>query len=516
MQRSSLFASHWLIIGLVHEAVLFISEITNFPFSIRWSEGSRQYYAWLFYKRDFWEAKVELPLIDLSQHLLLGIPNFIVGLPIWGHRLWHVVLWIVISTLSMVLLARRFKNTTGIKKFIFVSWAFLFIYQGPVLYNLLVIVGLMFWGYDNENFRKSTLIVIIASIWAGISRVTWIPMPGTLAAFLYFLETPVIKNNKVSLWKYLQIPFFWFFSGITVGFFALSSYFFLAGFEGSFFSYLPDQQLLWYRLLPNPTYRPGIILGILIVSLPVIILILKGMQTWKSRWHTVRLLGLGSLLLVFFAGGLLASTKIGSSANIHHLDGFMILLLTIASYLYFGGFKTEEGRKWRVIPSRPLAILILVIPVIYIMNSNWGVRSVSLEQGEEDLNQIRVLVQEVADQGEDVLFIAERHLLSFGLIQDVPALLEYEKVMLMEMAMAENDAYLTSFHSDIEELSYGMIVSDILSGVRLKREGRDSLAEENNVWFTLVAQPILCYYEPILTLANAGVELLIPREEPVC
>ena len=49
-------------------------------------------------------------------------------------------------------------------------------------------VILVLWGFDATHFWRNLVLVLVASLWAGISRVNWLPVPGMLAAALYLLE----------------------------------------------------------------------------------------------------------------------------------------------------------------------------------------------------------------------------------------------------------------------------------------------------------------------------------------
>ena len=67
-----------------------------------------------------------------------------------------------------------------------VAWAFCYLLIGPVYYHLLVAALLVLWGYDRRHPWRTTLVVLLASIWAGISRINWFPVPGMLAADALF------------------------------------------------------------------------------------------------------------------------------------------------------------------------------------------------------------------------------------------------------------------------------------------------------------------------------------------
>ena len=78
---------------------------------------------------------------------------------------------------------------------------------------------------------------------------------------------------------------------------------------------ISDQPLLWYRLLPNATYKPGILLGLAIAVLPLVITLVY--LSAARRWvlNTWQKLGLILPLLAFLAVGLIVSVKIGGGAT---------------------------------------------------------------------------------------------------------------------------------------------------------------------------------------------------------
>ena len=77
------------------------------------------------------------------------------------------------------------------------GWLFLFLLRVGVYYHLEVMVILPLLFIDMKKPRQSLLIVIIASLWAGISRVNWFPMPALLAIALYLLETPLTSTVAI-------------------------------------------------------------------------------------------------------------------------------------------------------------------------------------------------------------------------------------------------------------------------------------------------------------------------------
>jgi hypothetical protein len=101
---------------------------------------------------------------------------------------------------------------------------------------------------------------------------------------------------------------------------------------------------------------------------------------------------------------------------------------------------------------------------------------------------------EQAGQKGPVLFINERHLLTFHQI-NLPLVPEYEAVTLMEMAMSNNQPYLQRFYGDLKNHRFAAIVAG-KQNVGIKEEG--AFAEESNTWNTLVSPYIQCYYEPVV------------------
>jgi len=110
---------------------------------------------------------------------------------------------------------------------------------------------------------------------------------------------------------------------------------------------------------------------------------------------------------------------------------------------------------------------------------------------------------------EDIIFISQRHLLHFDDQVDVPLIPEYEKVFFMEMTMSRNPAYLNNFYADLQSQRFAAIVSDQV--VERYKDRDESWSEEHNVWAQYVSRPLLCYYQPRLTLRVVHAQILFPR-----
>jgi hypothetical protein len=127
------------------------------------------------------------------------------------------------------------------------------------------------------------------------------------------------------------------------------------------------------------------------------------------------------------------------------------------------------------------------------------------------VQEIIQTAEQLAQEGEEVLFIAERHLLTFGTVRGVSLVPDYERVFLMEMAMSNNEKYLNTFHSDLQNHRFGLIVS---APQFIQYQGRDHIfGEENDAWVRHVSEPVLCYYQPTLTYLDLGVQLFTPQPD---
>ena len=418
------------------------------------------------------------------------------------------MLWISTTTLSGYLLARRVgvRRTGALAALI--AFGVLYLFQGPVYYHLLVMVILILWLFNSSKPWQSTLVVLLASGWAGISRINWYPVPALLGVVIYLLETP--KGHK-KLAEYLKWPVIWTFLGVAAAFLAQLAYISWSEQPGEQFSSSLTSDLLWYRLLPNPTYPMGVLLAVFMVTFPALILV------WVRRTQLIeslswpRYLGLTAICMVLFAGGLVVSVKIGGGSNLHNLDAYLVILGVIAAYLYFDKVRLETGMPLEELPNRPYLLPIFIaIPLIFTINQGSPLHLPNQASSDESLRVVREVSERSIATDRPILFISQRHLLTFDIVHDVGLVPDYETVFLMEMAMAGNEPYLTRFHEDLIAHSFGWIVVDPLT---TSLQGRaHSFGEENDAWVREVSLPILCYYEVMETFSDTRVQILIPRE----
>jgi hypothetical protein len=522
-----------LVYGTVYKLASFIPDVSTYPFSLAWSEISRYYYASLFFARQLYGSPLPLSVLHPTRYLMQSLPFVLSDSPLWLHRLWQVLLWLSTSALAAWLLCWRLRKIRGQEPSIkdqltglaLVLFAFLFFFQGPVYYHLLFMVILVLWGYDSRRPWKTIAVVLLASLWAGLSRINWLPVPGMLAAALYLLETPLTHltgkgASLLAFLSYVHPPALWVILGTAAGYLSQEAYKLFSGNPPEVFGSSFSSDLLWYRLLPNPTYPLGILPSALLVSLPLLLLAgLKLWHTWRDL-HPLRLLGLASILTMLFIGGVVVSVKIGGGSNLHNLDAYLVLLLVICGVIYFGALRFDRhqtSHTWAQLPAwlEPLLLALTVaIPIGYALSIGGPLPQRNPTVAGLALQAVAQAVEYSNQQGKEVLFISQRHLLTFDMLGDTTTLLvdNYELVFLMEMAMAGNRPYLDAFQSDLQHQRFGLIVSGPLT---TNLQGRlHSFGEENDAWVKEISIPILCYYEPVLKQKDPALMLLVPRTNP--
>jgi hypothetical protein len=511
-----LFAASLMLAAVVYKVVVYLPEITNFPLTLGWSEASRYYYASLYFSKQIYGISIPPTVLHPSRYLMQAAPFLIPDSPLWLHRLWQILLWLGVTFASSALLTRRLAINDALKSWIFLAWSFLFLLIGPVYYHLQVVVIITLLGYDRNRFWKTSAAILVASIWAGISRINWFPMPGMLAATIYFLEEPTAGR---AFWRYLFRPVLWVAAGTLAAFASQSVYAVISGNPVEQFTSSFSSDLLWYRLLPNPTYPLGVLPALLLVTFPLVWAIYASLKSHWRDWHPLRVAGIAAFLLVLLGGGLVVSTKIGGGSNLHNLDAYLTLLLVVSAWVYFVRAVPESIGTGAPPPGQPavrlhpIALLfILLVPVYFTIFLGPVTPPADQSRLGRALDAINSAAAAAREKGSEVLLISERQLITFDTLQDVPLVPDYEKVFLMEMAMAGNPAYLGQLYQDLKEQRYDLIVSEPLA-VRYKGSGK-SFGEENDAWVKNVAEPILCYYEPFRTFRELKIQLLKPRNLP--
>ena len=107
------------------------------------------------------------------------------------------------------------------------------------------------------------------------------------------------------------------------------------------------------------------------------------------------------------------------------------------------------------------------------------------------------------------MFLDQRQLLTFDYVDDVPMVLEYEKKVMMNAALAENRAYFEKYYDDLKSKRFSLIISEPLN-IKMQ-ENQIFFSQENNAWVQWVTIPTACYYKPIYISSKFNIELLAPR-----
>jgi hypothetical protein len=225
--------------------------------------------------------------------------------------------------------------------------------------------------------------------------------------------------------------------------------------------------------------------------------------------HPLRWLGIGAILLTLFIGGVIVSTKIGGGSNLHNLDAYLVILLIAGSYAVFGSIQADYRQQGSPqIHSRIIVAALVLIPVIFAIQIGGYRSQPTKKETQEALAKIQSWIKEEVSEGGEILFISERQLLTFKNIPGVPLVDKFEKVYLMEMAMAGDQAYLNDYYKDIGQQRYSLIITDPMKDVLKGAEF--SFGEENDVWVKRVIRPTLDQYQRRELFKGFGIEVLEP------
>jgi len=422
---------------------------------------------------------------------------------------------------------------------------------------------IILWGYNNTSVKNITLrkgftwgSILLASAWAGISRINWFPVPGLLAATIFLLETPLNNSTGISmkertkpilltLIQYSFLPLSYFLVGTVTAFTSQAIYISLSGNQLKQFSSSFSSDLIWHRLLPNSTYPPGILPATIIVSMPLLLIIfVKLIQIMDDKsnhksFHPVRVLGMVLILAVLLIGGLIVSVKIGGGSNLHNLDAYFITLITFSIYFFFNKtipdarivdsvmtknkiveWLNQKINKSSKEPNKRIesqnniirftvGLLIIITTIFTISTGSKATKLPTINEIKNSLDTIKEFSYYATQNGEEVLFISNRHLITFNYLENVPLVPEYERVFLMEMAMAKNEEYLQMFHDDLANHRFAIIISEPLT--KKYKETDSAFSAENNAWIQEISKYILCYYSPYKTFRQTQIQVLKPN-----
>lgn len=519
------FWLRWALGTMLAVTILTISErfllISDNPFPLSWSEGNRLWDYSLYFLRDRYDIVGEFQYptyLTPGRHGLWGLPFlFFPSISILGMRIWDGILWTIpYFLLGGALFLRRKLQIPVHWKLLLLLWTWLFLSQGPIYAPLILAAAFLLWGYDREKPRQTLLVTFLASLYAGLSRWTWMIAPATWSVILVILD----EEPSMPLVDRLKRP-------LTAG---------IAGLLGAAASVLimdlafprPDaiystsisQPLLWERLWSSPTNPTGIVPGLVYAIGPLLAFLIWAILSGYLRWDQVQIGALLAAFLGFLGIGLVASVKIGGGSNLHNLDMLLVTLVILVGIVVI--------KKW--IPDTfPVYLwgiftLIWFMPILNLSftsqsieppswdlsRTGYSLEAPTAQDAVEALATVRAVVQGAAKEGE-VLFIDQRQLLTFGEITGVPLVMEYELKHVMNQAMGHNEAFFEAFRKDIKNQRFSLIVSDPLAIVYQGSE--EPFGEENDAWVGEVSVPILESYEPVEQLNKVLVWLLVPKVE---
>lgn len=494
--------------SVVQLVLFYLTQVTDYPFAMGWSETSRYYFPSLFLSEKVYGQKFAWPVLHPTLHLLLA-PPYLFTAPLWFHRFWQVAIRFVLIGLMVPPLSKRISIENRSLRWIVGLWMFLFLFMGPIYLHLTVPVIIVLWGFSTHDERRTWVAVLLASVWAGWSRVNWYPVPGMIAAVLYLLEEPIDGKR---LWNYLIKPLLWFVLGTIIAFVSQRIYIALSGIDSTLFYSSLSSDLLWDRLWPNASYSLGLIPAVLLASLPMWLVMYWVLRVEKKEtWHPVRLLLIFAVLFVLLVGGLLVSLKIGGGVDLHNFDAYFCVLLIVFAYLVFARYRLEDGELApKVILPWVLVLAIIIMPAWSYLQSNIAFKTYDPKETRAVLQSLQSYVDDVNARGGQILFITQRQLISMHMLKNVTLVPDYEREDLMEMAMSNNTKYLGKFRTDMESQRFALIVVDPLNFNVISRNR--SFADENNVWVRRVMKQILCNYRQEAIFAEDEIALYVPQE----
>ena len=531
--------------------------VNDHPFSLGWSEGNRLWDYSILFGRDRYDypADRQIPVLLEFGRQLVGAPPFLIPeISIRLERLW-VGLALIIPYILLGFAAFRMVSKEKKLWLIATLWTFLFLKQGPINPSLVWVAALVALAW-RARMRYAIPLVLGATFYAALSRFTWLFAPGVWIVMLEFASASFAdRDSAATAWKRsitlgstgllgalvfpkliaMAFPQVVAVIPATAATGASANSASSPAFLDLILQQISDQPLLWYRLLPNATYGKGILLALFLAVAPTLVVLLFLVS--KSLWRLTPMqkLSLVLPLLAFLVVGLVISTKIGGGGDLHNMDMFLI-------GLFFAGVIAWQkgGEDWllnaEVLPPIMKVVIVLLVaitpmtplmemrPFTFVEDASWlqtltdSPNEAALEMlpRQETVDLALQFIQQEVDQSKargEVLFIDQRQLLTFGYITDVPFVPEYEKKALMNNALSSDSAYFNDLYSDLEARRFSLIISEPL---RTPIKGSEyQFGEENNAWVKWVASPILCYYEPLETIKEVHVQLLVPKTEPV-
>lgn len=504
----------WLGISVLLSASIFVftrefSQVNAYPLKLTWSEGNRLWDYSLYFGRGRYELAREFywpSYLAPGRHGLWGLAYLLPGTPIWLVRLWDSVLWTVPYALLGWVLLRRHDGLTPLLGLGFTLWSLVFLAQGPIYAPLVLSAVVVVLGYDSDRPFQTAGITAVACFYAGISRWTWLVAPALWVGAWGLLDS----DERLGFLPRIKKPALYGTAGL-IG--ALASRYVMdlaVPKTGPFYQTALSQDLLWYRLLPSPTNPLGLLPGLALAIGPLLGLGWLALRHGWLRWDGLERLGIGAILLAFLGVGLVASVKIGGGNNLHNLDMLLVGLVLLAGRALAGLAGAVDLRQWtddRWVQS--LLALAVGIPAWFVLRTGVPYSLPPAETVQRHLEEVRSRLDAAAAEGE-VLIVDQRQLLTFGQLE-VPLVMDYELKHLFNQAMGSNEAYFDQFERDLRSERFQLIMT---FPAKIQYQGRThQFGEENDAFVRHVAEPLLEYYEPVVTFEETEIWLMAPREK---
>jgi hypothetical protein len=493
--------------------------VRSYPFSLSWSEGNRMWDYSIYFASDLYNipAGEEIfAFIDRGRQTLWGLPFILPFQSIVLSRFWSAFLFTIpYAVLGWI----AFRHKRGLLALWLLAglWVMIFLGQGPIYTPLVLSAILVAIALRVRWLWLALLLVFLAGFYAQVSRFTWMFAPAMWAGMLA-LGTNILQDGKIPRREWVRAT-------ALIGVAVLGGYLLPNLLEAApqassddvyTFSGISDfigrQALLWYRLLPNATNNLGILLGILLAAGPLVILLiyLRASGRWVLNW--LQKLAILLPLLAFLGVGLIVSVKIGGGNNLHNLDMFLIGLVFAASLAWAAG----GNRLIANLNQQPqgLRLLVVVLAALPALIPLWEAQPLGLPPADTTQASLEGILSEVSSASEqgEVLMMDQRQLLTFGQISGLPLVDAYEKKYLMDQALTGDADYFKGFYADLAAARFSLIVTHPIN-VDIQGSAR-SFGEENDAWDYWVGRALLCYYEPLVTMKEDKVQLLVPRQNP--
>ncbi len=498
-----------------------IKLIVDYPFTLSWSEGNRYWDYSLLFRKDRYtiaEGSNAAAFLDLGRQSLWGAAYLWKNLSILGMRAWNTILYFLPPLLFGVLVFKN-KKIKPVYVFLLGLWTYTFLSEGPIYAPLLICAALILSAEKTRWFPLSVVLIILSGYYANITRFTWIVGPPVWAFLLFYF-----RENKASERKRISLSLAAAVCGLIGGVILpniiplnttsiISDETAAASIFSSVLNILNNQDLLWNRLLPTETFSLGILPALLLITVPVLLILAQYLRKTETALTKFEKVLLSLSLIGFLVIGIFVSVKIGGGSNLHNMDLFLVTLMLIIHIFWERGASDWFMQEIQCGKKVTYAVLFLLLYQCFIHLDS--VKPLALPDDStvnETLASIQATVDEKKETGA-ILFIDQRQLLTFGQIEDVPLYGEYEKKLLMNEAMSSSAAYFDPFYHDLQEHKFVLIVNEPINITY--QEDDYNFGEENDAYVKWVSEPLLCYYEPLETYLEVGVELLVPRTSPI-